>query len=453
MNTMSLVQPANEVGRDKAECQKLVEKARRCLYNDCIIRLIKKMVKLGCHDGRIPGNDADGVKNFIHELWSSGLEKYDLLKVLKELGLSRFWIASALHRNVKVVERYFIRYGLQVPDIAIHVRRDIFIEEVEKAMRKQLGWNEVVMSERMWRFIGVNTEELLNYGINPHEWIEILRHITIDDAYMLGAVHGDIYARPTTYCYEVSAATTSTSGVMYFERLMRRIKMPSVEFTWKKMRSAKFTTEEEPNAIGVRFYFKIRKSEWPWYGKDYEIIGNFNARELLRYLSGLIDTDGSVTTVVESSRRYRFEIKIFSANIEFLKYLRDVIYERLGIISHVITDKRPGSASNLRFRDSQAVQLYEGLRQYLAHPMKRLKAETYVKYHNKEIPRAEYQRFHEQFRYSDDTTNDPKRYHAADMLTQAAPQTHTHGEASPVKSPRLAIKNRVKTNMKPGQKS
>jgi hypothetical protein len=272
----------------------------------------------------------------------------------------------------------------------------------------------------MWRFIGVNTEELLNYGINPHEWIEILRHITIDDAYMLGAVHGDVFVRPTSPSwYEVSAHTTSTTGVIYFERLTRTIKTPTVEFaTWRK----------KPNVIYVKFYVKLRRSEWPWHGKGYEIIKSFNATELLKYVAGLIDTDGSATVAVESSRRYRFMIDITSANIEFLKYLRDVIYERLGIIGHVITDKRPGSGSKLRFRDSWAVQLYERLRQYLAHPMKRLKAETYVKYHNKEIPRAEYQRFHEQFRYSDDTANDPKRYHAADMLTQAAPQTHTHGD-------------------------
>ena len=64
---------------------------------------------------------------------------------------------------------------------------------------------------------------------------------------------------------------------------------------------------------------------------------------------------------MESSRRYRFEIKIFSANIEFLKYLRDVVYERLGIKGHVAADKRPGSGGRLRFECSQAVQLYEEL--------------------------------------------------------------------------------------------
>jgi hypothetical protein len=44
--------------------------------------------------------------------------------------------------------------------------------------------------------------------------------------------------------------------------------------------------------------------------------------------------------------------------------------------------------------------------------------------------------------------NNLKRHHGLKTLIQTTPQTHTHGEASPVKSPRLAIKNRVKTNMK-----
>jgi hypothetical protein len=45
--------------------------------------------------------------------------------------------------------------------------------------------------------------------------------------------------------------------------------------------------------------------------------------------------------------------------------------------------------------------------------------------------------------------NNLKRHnHTLETHTQTTPQTHTHGEASPVKSLRLVIKNRVKTYMK-----
>jgi len=298
--------------------------------------------------------------------------------------------------------------------------RSRLVEEIEMMLRKEFGWNEVVMSERMWRFIGVNTEELLNYGINPHAWIEILRRLSINDTYMLGAVHGDVYVRPTSCCYEVSAHTTSTTGVMYFERLTRTIKTPTVEFaTWRK----------KPNVIYVKFYVKIRKSEWPWHGKGYEIIKSFNATELLKYVAGLIDTDGIVASE-KQPHGYRFEIDITSANIEFLEFLKNVVYERLGITGSI---KKSKGDSRLRFRSLQAVQLYEGLQQYLAHPMKRLRAEVYLRYYNKELTIKEFEHFYEPLKY-DNNDNDPKRYHAADVLTQAAPQTHTHGEASPVKS-------------------
>jgi hypothetical protein len=305
--------------------------------------------------------------------------------------------------------------------------RSRLVEEIEMMLRKEFGWNEVVMSERMWRFIGVNVDELIAYGINPHEWIEVLHRLTVNDTYMLGAVHGDVYVRPTSPSwYEISAGTTSSSGVLYFERLMRRIKMPSVELTWRKMRSAKFTTEEEPDAICVRFYVKLRRSEWPWYGKGYEAISSFNTSELLRYLAGLIDTDGAVL-IEKLPHGYRFEIDITSANIEFLEFLKNVVYERLSITGSI---KKSKGDSRLRFRSLQAVQLYEGLRQYLAHPMKRLRAEVYLKYYNKELTIREFEHFYEPLKYDNDG-NDPKRYHAADTLTQAAPQTHTHGEASP----------------------
>jgi len=307
--------------------------------------------------------------------------------------------------------------------------RSRLVEEIEMMLRKEFGWNEVVMSERMWRFIGVNTEELLNYGINPHEWIEILRHISINNTYMLGAVHGDVYVRPTSPSwYEVAATTSSTIGVLYFERLMRSIKTPGIDISMRRRGRGRM-----PNMIYVKFYVLLRKSEWPWYGKGYETISSFNTSELLSYLAGLIDTDGAVL-IEKLTHGYRFEINVTSANVEFLEFLKNMVYERLGITGHVATDKRSGGSGKLRFRTWQAVQLYEGLQQYLAHPMKRLRAETYVKYYNKEVSEAEYQRFYEQFKYSDNTGNDPKRNHAVDILTQAAPQTHTHGEQNKTKT-------------------
>ena len=297
------------------------------------------------------------------------------------------------------------------------------MEEIEKVLRERLGWNEIMMSNIMWRYIGVNVDELTAYGIDPHAWIEVLHRLTVNDTYMLGAVHGDVYVKPTMpCCYEISASTTSTMGVLYFEELMRRIRMPTVEFS---------TRRRTPNVIYVRFYVELSKKAWPWY-EGYEIISSFNMDELRKYVSGLIDTDGSVT-VDKQKCKYKFEIDIASADTKFLEFLSDVIHERLGITGSIKLGIKGVRGSILRFRGYQAIQLYEELRQYLAHPMKRLKAETYMKYYNKEMPKAEYQRFYEQFKYHHGF-GDPKRYRAAILLAQAAPQTHTHGESNLTKS-------------------
>jgi hypothetical protein len=309
--------------------------------------------------------------------------------------------------------------------------RSRLVEEIEEILRRQFNWSEVMMSNIMWRYIGINVDELITYGIDPHAWIEILDRLSVNDPYMLGTTHGDLYVRLTSPgWYEVSATTTSTTGVLYFERLMRVIKMPGIVFSTLRSPTAESTTQrkkQKPNAIYVRFYVKLRKNEWPWHKEDYEIISSFNTSELLSYLGGLIDTDGTVVAP-ESSRKYIFIIEINSADANFLEYLKNIVYERLGIMGHITTDERPGhGGSKLRFHTWQAVQLYKGLRPYLAHPVKRLRGELYLRYYNKELAIKELKHFYKPLKYYD-YLNDVKRYRAVDMLTQAAPQTHTHGE-------------------------
>jgi hypothetical protein len=61
------------------------------------------------------------------------------------------------------------------------------------------------------------------------------------------------------------------------------------------------------------------------------------------------------------------------------------------------------------------------------HPLKRLRAEVYLRYYDKELTIKEYEYLYEPLKY-DNNGNDPKRNHATDALTRAAPQTHTHGK-------------------------
>jgi hypothetical protein len=61
--------------------------------------------------------------------------------------------------------------------------------------------------------------------------------------------------------------------------------------------------------------------------------------------------------------------------------------------------------------------------QYLRHPLRRIRAELYLRYYNKELSREELQRLYVPLKY-----DDLKRNHAVDAFVQRAPQTHTHGE-------------------------
>ena len=63
----------------------------------------------------------------------------------------------------------------------------------------------------------------------------------------------------------------------------------------------------------------------------------------------------------------------------------------------------------------------------MIYPLRRLRAEVYLRYYDKELTIKEYEYLYEPLKY-DDNGNDPKRYHAVDALARAAPQTHTHGE-------------------------
>jgi len=95
----------------------LVNQATKCLENldkQCTMRLIEELIKNQCHNGRSVGNEtADSVRELFHSLWliSNYTEEYELLK-LRELGISKTWIANALHKRNRDIDYLLRRYGL-----------------------------------------------------------------------------------------------------------------------------------------------------------------------------------------------------------------------------------------------------------------------------------------------------------------------------------------------------
>ncbi|MFP3281209.1 MAG: hypothetical protein RXO76_09125, partial [Vulcanisaeta sp.] len=82
-------------------CTELISKAMRCLENNdkqCVTRLIEELIKADCHNGNAVGKEvADGVKELVHRLWlrNNDEERCELLKVLKDLGVSKSWFKGA----------------------------------------------------------------------------------------------------------------------------------------------------------------------------------------------------------------------------------------------------------------------------------------------------------------------------------------------------------------------
>ena len=108
--------------------------------------------------------------------------------------------------------------------------RSLLVEEIEKVLRERLGWNEVVMDNIMWRFIGVNANAFLDYGIDPHMWLQSLNELgDLENEYWFGAANGDLYIMKWRQQFEVFTGTSSTLGVFYFLKLMETIKRPSVK--------------------------------------------------------------------------------------------------------------------------------------------------------------------------------------------------------------------------------
>jgi hypothetical protein len=98
-------------------CTELINQATKCLEDldkRCTMRLIKELIKNQCHDGRIAGGEvANEVKEIVHRLWviCNYAEEYEIL-ALRKLGVSKVWLAHALHKKPREIQWYFKRYGL-----------------------------------------------------------------------------------------------------------------------------------------------------------------------------------------------------------------------------------------------------------------------------------------------------------------------------------------------------
>jgi hypothetical protein len=84
------------------------------------------------------------------------------------------------------------------------------------------------------------------------------------------------------------------------------------------------------------------------------------------------------------------------------------------------------------FGGEDAVKLLRLIRPFVHHPLRRLRIELILVYHDGRISREEFKRLYNMTKYKRGRP-DIKRNNALEALARTAPQTHTHGDKQPIK--------------------
>ncbi len=99
-----------------------------------------------------------------------------------------------------------------------------------------------------------------------------------------------------------------------------------------------------------------------------------------------------------------------------------------GLSGIVRSDASLETTDALVFRGRNAVRLLRRIIKYMHHPIRRLRAELVLALYNGKVSKDEFTKLYEQTKYELGAP-DVKRNNALEILTRAAPQTHTHGES------------------------
>ena len=394
---------------------------------DCVTRKIKEAIKANCHDGRLIGKEvADGVREVVHELWlvSNHEEECRLLRILRDLGVSKSWVRIATRiTNLRQFNERLERCGIDWENKA--VRYEV-VKEIEDLLRR-LGWSEVKMCEEMWRFVGVDVDEFRRHGIEPCAWLEGLESLRdLRRPYWFGLRVSDMAIEKLDDKIRLELKTTNAISAIFFLTLLGAVKKPSLEIGLKsKAPAAKYASE----LIDLSYYVYLSTNEWPWT-IEHSILNGFIDEELSEFLAGEIDGDGSV--VYYYNYYYNDETELVFVYITACKacpkrivldVLRDTIAKRFGIIG---TINQLENADALVFRGRNTVKLLRHITRYLYHPLKRLRSELILAYYDGRISREELMELYKPTEH-EQGKDDIKRNRGLETLVRAAPQTHTHG--------------------------
>jgi hypothetical protein len=431
-NKASLPKPT-QAGRIKP-CTELIEQAKKCLENndkDCVIKMLEELVRNQCHNGYAVGKEiADKVKDLVHDLWLVSDNEFRcgllrMLRDLRDLGISKNWVREALRLNSKDLNKRLVKCSVDWESKAM--RNDI-VKVIESLLRERFGWDEIRMCEELWRFIGVNIDEFRKHGIEPCVWFNGLEKLSdLRRPYWFGLRASDLTVREFDDKISLEIDTSSSVGAVFFPALLGTIKTPSLFV--KRGRGAP-AAKYVHGSIELKYYVDLGIDGWPWPIKlnanELErILNSLSDEELAEFIAGEIDGDGSVR-YNENNRAVYVEISACKncPKRVILNILKEVIAERLGVTGSIRSKE---STDALVFGGKKAVRLLRCIVKYMHHPLRRLRAEIILAYYSGKISKDEFTKLYEQTEY-ELGAQDVKRNHALEAATQAASQTHTHGD-------------------------
>ncbi|MFP3484533.1 MAG: hypothetical protein RXO23_01010 [Vulcanisaeta sp.] len=413
-------------------CTELISKAMKCLENNdkqCVTRKIEELIKANCHDGHAVGKEvADKVRDLVHELWlvSDNELRCELLRMLRDLGISKGWISLAARTPYQYLDKLLAKCGIEWESRA---RSDI-VKQLEDLLRERFSWSEVRMCEEMWRFVGVDVDEFRKYGIDPCIWLKGLEELSdLRRPYWLGLARSDmsVIIEQNT----LKLVTTNSIDAVFFLAVLNIIKTPSLSITWKERApSAKYVFK----SVNLIYYVRLNINAWPWPVKpdvdEFEkIIESFTDKELAEFIAGIIDGDGTV--ILGKSISIKIAACKNCPKRYILDVLKKIIAKRFGVIGHIepledssLIDRL--SDVYLSFYDKNAVKLLRRVAKYVHHPLRRLRAELILALYDGRISREKFEELYEMTEYELGGP-DVKRNNALEALARAAPQTHTHG--------------------------
>jgi len=446
----------------------LISKARRCLDNDdkeCATKLIEDLIKNQCHNGYAVGKEvSNGVKDVVHELWliSDNELRCELLRMLRNFGISKGWVKVALSMSRKDWNKWLVKCGI---DWEGRATRNNIVNDIEGLLRR-LGWSEVRMCEELFKFIGIDVDEFRRYGVEPCIWLEGLEELSnLKHPYWLGMASSDLAIKKLGRAIGLELGTTNAVDAVFFPKILSTVKAPSLRIVWKRWVS---TAKYVDKTAYLQYYIILGINNWSWLTKlDVnelkKMLNSFSDEELAEFIAGEIDGDGSIrynkyskavyvdiTACKNCPKRVMLDVlkEVIAERfgIRYNKYskavyvditackncpkrvmldvLKEVIAERFGIVGG---DASFETADALEFGGEKAVRLLRRIIRYIHHPLRRLRAELILALHDGRISREVFEKLYEMTEYELGGP-DVKRNHALEALVRAAPQTHTHGE-------------------------